>query len=87
MGEVWSEGRKDLVPSNGPVSHPDRRMGLTLTDMPHTSRPAQASTPPREPTERELLAAARHIAQQVLHQTMDTLLGKIIDELRGKKGG
>lgn len=33
MGEQWSVGRSDLIPSDGPSEHPDPRMQLTLSDI------------------------------------------------------
>jgi hypothetical protein len=37
MSEGWSLGRRDLVPSNGAVTHFDPRMHLSIKDIPDTS--------------------------------------------------
>lgn len=93
MGEGWSVARRDLIPSNSPVNHFDRRMHLQIGagDLdPHNIthrdwRKPLSSPEPREATDRELLAIAKAMARDALHAKLDEFLARAIAELRAGK--
>lgn len=85
MGEGWSTGRSDLIPSNGPVTHPDQRMHLKIGTGDLDPYPVTRRDPPpplREPIERELFAAAVRMAKKIFEDGVDAV---IVDLKRGSR--